>query len=189
MTISYQADGSVVCLGNADPTRTATYVGPRNSTAQIAAITAFFVGDQPVVVDNSPEALRASIPTPATAAPPAVSDSSAMGMVSLYARADHTHASKARKQRVTGISTATYVWTYLTPFGAGVVPIVQGIAEDPASSAIDSYNVQVVGAPTATQATFRIIRQTSGLFGLLAGAIGFNTTPGNINLHLIALEP
>lgn len=189
MPVLYTLDGTAVCTGNADPARTASYVGPRSSTAQRASIDAFFVGDLPAPLDNSPEALRASIPVPGSAAPPAVSDASMMGTTSPYARADHTHASKVRKQRVTGVNATTFVWTYPSPFSTGAIPIVQGIAEDPANSTIDSYNVQVVGAPTATQATFRIIRQTSGLFGLLAGAIGFNATPGNINLHLIALEP
>lgn len=129
------------------------------------------------------------MPQPASALPPGVTDSGAIGAGATYARGDHTHASKARKQRVTGISTASYVWTYPSAFASGVVPICNAIAEDPANSASDSYNVQVVGAPTNTQVTFRIVRQTSGLFGLLLGAIGFNPTPGTVNLHLIALEP
>lgn len=129
------------------------------------------------------------IPQPATTMPPGVADSGALGTDTRYALANHTHASKARKQRVTGITTATYTWTYPTPFTAGVTPIVQAIAEDPANSAVDLYNVQVIGVPTATSCQFRISRLTSGLFALLLGAIGFNVTPGNINLHCIALEP
>lgn len=129
------------------------------------------------------------LPQPATAMPPGVRDSGEIGVGIQYARADHTHASKARKQRITGVTTATYTWTYLTPFPAGTVPIVSAIAEDPANSAIDLYNVQVIGAPTNVSCQFRISRLTSGLFALLTGALGVNATPGNINLHCIALEP
>lgn len=189
MAIAYQSDGSVICTGNADQTRTATYPGPLRSAAQDLSVKNFFNGDQAPGVDNSPEALRAAIPVAAGVTPPAVGDAGTMGALSEFARGDHTHASKVRKQRVTGVNTATYPWTYPSPFSNGVVPIVQAVAEDPANSTVDSYNIQVVGAPTATQAVIRIVRQTSGLFGLLLGAIGFNSTPGNVTLHLLALEP
>lgn len=190
MGVSYNTDGSVVVTGNADPTRTATYAGPKNSTTQRSLVDAFFASDPGVPpVYGTADYIMANLPTPASTAPPGVADSSVVGSDTSYARGFHTHASKVRKQRVTGVNAATYAWTYPSPFTAGVVPIVQGVVEDPANSTSDSYNVQVVGAPTATQVTMRIIRQTSGLFGLLLGAIGFNSTPGTVNLHLLALEP
>lgn len=141
-------------------------------------------------VDTSAFALANTIPTMAAALPLGVADTSIVGAnTNQFTGPGHTHASKARKQRVTGVNAATYVWVYPTPFTAGAVPVCQAIVEDPANSTADSYNVQVVGAPSATQVTFRIIRQTSGLFGLLLGAIGFNSTPGATTLHLLALEP
>lgn len=132
-----------------------------------------------------------NIPTMATAAPPGVADSSAAGAASMqYAGANHTHASKARKQRVTGVSTATYTWVYPTPFPAGVVPIVPSpCIEDPANSSTDIYNAQISGTPTNTQCVIRITRQSSGLLSLLLGALSINPTPGTINLHCVALEP
>lgn len=133
--------------------------------------------------------INSSVPKPAVTMPPGVSDSGAIGTDQRYALANHTHASKARKQRVTGVNTATYTWVYPTAFPAGTVPICNAIAEDPANSALELYNVQIVGVPTATQCTFRISRLTTGLFALLTGALGFNNTPGNINLHCLALEP
>jgi hypothetical protein len=133
--------------------------------------------------------IAAAVPQPGSAMPPGVADTGATGTAVPYARADHTHASKVRKQRVTGVNAATYTWVYPTPFAAGVAPIVQAIAEDPSNAAGDSYNVQAVGQPTATQAQFRIIRTSTGLLSLLTGALSINTTPGNINLHLLALEP
>lgn len=137
---------------------------------------------------TAPE-VAALIPQPASNMPPGVADTGTPGSATPYARGDHTHASKARKQRVTGVATATYTWVYPTPFANGVVPICNAIVEDPADSSIDSYNAQIVGVPTATQCVFRLKRQTSGLFGLLTGALGFNPNAGNVNLHCTALEP
>lgn len=130
-----------------------------------------------------------AIPQPATAMPPGVADNGLKGTDTRYALADHTHASKARKQRVIGVTTSTYVWIYPTPFPPGTVPVCNGIAEDPSASANDSYNIQVSGVPTNTQCTFSIKRQTSGLLGVLLGALSFNPTPGTINIHCTALEP
>lgn len=135
------------------------------------------------------DTLAASIPKPATSMPPGVADSSALGTDTKYALANHTHASRARKQRVTGVNTATYTWVYPTPFPAGTIPICNAIVEDPADSASDSYNAQISGVPTATQCVFRVKRQSSGLIGALLGALSFNPTPGNVNLHCTALEP
>jgi len=133
--------------------------------------------------------ILSAIPAAATTMPPSVTDSGAVGSMTPYARSDHTHASKARKQRITGVSTAVYTWVYPTAFATGVVPICNGIAEDPSANAADSYNVQIEGVPTNTQCTFRIKRQSSGLLLTLLGAISLNPTPGNINLHCLALEP
>lgn len=194
MAVSYRADGSAFCQGEADRTRTATISAGAGRDAAIAAFLA--LEPAPVTDPTSLQGvaartatLESTMPTAASSVPPAVGDAGALGSAVAFARGDHTHASKVRKQRVTGINAATYAWTYPVAFAAGVVPIVQAIAEDPSNSASDCYNIQVVGAPTATQTLFRIIRQTSGLFGLLLGAIGFNSTPGTINLNLIALEP
>lgn len=133
--------------------------------------------------------LAAVIPQPATTMPPGVSDMSSQGGKPEYARADHTHASKARKQRVLNVGTSTYKWTYPTAFPDGVVPIVNGIVEDPANRATDCYNVQIVGPVTNTDCTFRIVRQSTGLLSLLLGALSINPTPGSVNLHCLALEP
>lgn len=130
-----------------------------------------------------------NIPQPATVMPSGVQDSGQVGSGVKYAREDHTHASKARKQRVTGINTSTYVWVYPVAFAPGVVPICNGIVEDPANAPTDSYNVQVVNTPSNTQVTFRIVRQSSGLLGLLLGALSLNPTAGTVNLHCTALEP
>lgn len=130
-----------------------------------------------------------AIPAPATSMPPGVSDTGNKGSIPRYALEDHTHASKARKQRVTMPTAAmTYTWVYPTPFDAGVVPIVNGIAQVAVGNT-DLFNVQVMGTPTNTQCVFQINRVSAGLLGLLLGALSINPTPVAATLHLIALEP
>lgn len=129
------------------------------------------------------------VPLPASSMPPGVNDSGSVGTASPYARSDHTHASKARKQILVMPSAAsTYTWLYPTAFAAGVVPVVSGIVQV-APGNTDLFNVQIIGTPTATQCTFQINRVSAGLLGLLLGALSINTTPIAATLHLIALEP
>lgn len=133
--------------------------------------------------------VQSLIPQPATAMPPGVSDSGAVGTSQKYALENHTHASKARKQIVTMPSaSSTYTWTYPTAFGAGVVPIVQGIVQVPNGNT-DLFNVQVLGTPTNTSCQFQINRVSAGLLGVLLGALSINPTPIAATLHMIALEP
>jgi hypothetical protein len=129
------------------------------------------------------------MPKPATVTPPGVTDSGSLGSVLPYARGDHTHASKARKAiAVMPSAASTFTWVYPNPFAAGVVPVCSGIVQVPMGTT-DLFNVQVIGAPTNTQATFQINRVSSGLLSLLTGALSINPTPIAATLHLIALEP
>jgi len=133
--------------------------------------------------------VQAIIPQPASTMPPGVTDTSMVGSAAPYARADHTHASKARKQSVVmGSAATTYAWTYPTPFGTGVVPIVNAIVQVPAGNQ-DLFNVQVMGTPSNTGCVFQINRVSSGLLSLLTGALSINPTPIAATLHMIALEP
>lgn len=47
MAIQMNLDGSVTCTGEADPSRTATFAGPRNCAEQVASIQAFFALEPP----------------------------------------------------------------------------------------------------------------------------------------------
>ncbi len=130
-----------------------------------------------------------NIPLPANSAPPAVAEAGVAGAMVRYAREDHTHASKARKQRLTMPSAAsTYTWVYPTAFGVGVIPIVNAIVQVPNGNT-DLFNVQVMGTPTNTQCVFQINRVSAGLLGLLLGALSINPTPIAATLHMLALEP
>lgn len=137
----------------------------------------------------SQAAVQALIPQPATSAPPAVADAGAQGGQPRYAREDHTHASKARKQIVTmGTAANTYTWIYPTAFANGVVPIVNAIVQVPNGNT-DLFNVQIMGTPSNTQCTFQINRVSAGLLSLLLGALSINPTAVAATLHMLALEP
>lgn len=143
-----------------------------------------------LVTPDQLAAVASMVPTMATTSPTCIADNASVGAaVNQFSPANHTHCSKIRKYRAVAVTTATYAWTYPTAFTTGIVPVCQAIVEDPANSANDSYNVEIAGVPTATSATFRIIRQSTGLLSLLTGALSINPTPGNVNLHLTCFEP
>lgn len=137
-----------------------------------------------------PDKATLGIPSPAASMPPGVSDNGSVGtQTTEFALANHTHASKARKQIVTmGSAASTYTWTYPTAFGTGVVPVCSAIVQVSAGNQ-DLFNVQLSGVPTNTQCTFQINRVSAGLLSLLLGALSINPTPVAATLHMIALEP
>lgn len=131
-----------------------------------------------------------AVPLPSNVAPPSVADSSALGTPQgMYALADHTHASKVRKERVQCNADGTLTWTFTTPFGSGIVPRCFGIAEV-AAGVTDVVNVQVVDTPTNTQAKFlvnRTVRSVVSLIGLTV--LSVPAQPGVTWVHVVALEP
>lgn len=135
-------------------------------------------------------ASKSDIPSAATSAPPSVADSSAVGTQPMvYALANHTHASKARKARMTSDAAGLINWTFSTPFTAGVTPIISAIAET-ATGVTDVINVQVEGTPTNTSATLRVTRANRSVASLLGLTIlSIPTQPGATVVHAIALEP
>ena len=140
-------------------------------------------------LNNPPDVSSLGIPQPALTMPPGVSDAGSVGTVPTYARGDHTHAAKARKQIVTmGSAATTYTWVYPTAFGAGVVPVCNAIVQVPSGNN-DLFNVQLVGVPTNTQCVFQINRVSSGVVALITGVLSINTTPVAATLHMLALEP
>jgi hypothetical protein len=88
-----------------------------------------------------------------------------------------------------GSNALTFTWVYPTPFGVGVVPICNGIAQT-AAGVTDLVNVQIEGAPTNTQCVFRIARYSRSFLSLLGiDVLGFNSASIPITLHMTALEP
>jgi len=129
------------------------------------------------------------VPQPATNTPPGVSDSGSVGSVLRYAMENHTHASKARKERILSAADGTITWIYSTPFANGVVPRIVAVAEV-ASGVTDVVNVQIVDTPTNTQCKLlvnRTNRATVALIGLTV--LSVPTSPGATWVHAVALEP
>lgn len=135
-------------------------------------------------------ATKADMPTPATSAPPSVADTSAKGTGdSVYALSNHTHASKARKARMTSAANGTLIWTFEPPFSPGVTPIVVAIAET-APGVTDVVNVQTEGTPTNTGVNLRVNktqRSTPALINITV--LQVMTVPGATVVHAVALEP
>jgi hypothetical protein len=146
--------------------------------------------DNPGVSQQQVAAWVAAIPTPATSAPPSVADSSSVGTQSaVYALANHTHASKARKARMTSAADGSLTWTFEPPFASGVVPIVVCVAET-AQGVTDVVNVQVEGAPTSTSVKMRVNRTQRNTPALInITVLQVVPTPGATLVHAVALEP
>lgn len=135
-------------------------------------------------------ASKADLPTAATTPPPSVADSSALGsQPTVFAMANHTHASKARKSRMTSAADGSLVWTFSPPFTNGVTPIISAIAETP-TGVTDVINVQIEGTPTSTSANLRVTRTNRSTVALIGLTIlSLPTQPGATVVHAIALEP
>lgn len=131
-----------------------------------------------------------AVPDPSNTVPPGVSDNGALGSNMRYALADHTHASRVRKQTVAiSSNVVTYTWTYATPFPNGVIPVCNGIAQT-AAGVTDLVNIQIEGMPTNTQCVFRVTRYSQSFLSLLGiNILGLNTAALPISLHMVALEP
>lgn len=134
--------------------------------------------------------LRRVVPKPATSAPPAVADAGAQGNVTRYAMENHTHASKARRDRKQSDAAGLITWVFDPPFDVGVVPRINAIAET-ATGITDVVNVQVEGVPTNAQCQLRVTRTKRSFLSLLgldvlsvpAGG------PGATWVHMAAVSP
>lgn len=130
-----------------------------------------------------------NIPQPATAMPPGVSDTGAVGSGNKYALENHTHASKARKDRIQSAADGTITWTYPTPFTNGVIPRVVAVAEV-ASGVTDVVNVQVVDTPTNVSCKLLVNRTQRSVVSLIGlTVLSVPSQPGVTWVHAVALEP
>lgn len=130
------------------------------------------------------------LPQPSNTAPPGVADSGSAGtQTQVYALANHTHASKARKERLQSAADGTVTWTYPTPFGAGVVPRVVAVAEVP-TGVTDVVNVQIVDTPTNVSCKLLVTRTNRSAVALLGLTIlSVPAQAGVTWIHAVALEP
>lgn len=163
-----------------------------DTTARNAAAAAQAKADAaatPASVSSAVSAVQASIPTAATSAPPAVADGSATGTQTMvYALANHTHASKARRIIATTAADGSYTFNYSAmPFTSA--PVCSAVAEV-ASGVTDVVNVQIIGTPTTTSASFLVNRTNRSVATLLGlTVLSVPAQPGATKIHAICIEP
>lgn len=162
-----------------------------DATARSAAAAAQAKADAaatPSSVTSAISAVQATIPTAATSMPPAVSDGGATGtQTTVFALANHTHASKARRAIFTSAADGSYTWTFPSAFSAA--PVCVAVAEV-ASGVTDVINVQIIGTPTTTSATFLVNRANRSVASLLGlTVLSIPSQPGATKVHAICIEP
>lgn len=141
----------------------------------------------PPVTTDQLAAVQAQIPTPSSTMPPGVTDSGSPGtLTTIYALANHTHASKARKGRVLTPAAGFLDVTFSTPFTT--TPVCAVTAET-TSGDTNVVNAQIDGAPTATGMRVRITRTAVTAVALLGLSVLSVPTQVATYTHYICLEP
>lgn len=133
------------------------------------------------------DAILAAMPTPSATVPPGVSDTGSAGTTTLsYALANHTHASKARKGRVTTATDGTATVALMPAFTS--TPICTVVAEATAGET-NIVNAQLDGQPTTSQLKVRVNRSAAQLVGLLGLTINVVQTSVATVVDYICIEP
>jgi hypothetical protein len=125
-----------------------------------------------------------TVPGPAGPAGPAGADGKSITGPAGARGADG--ALSIQRARLTTAADGTVVWTYPTPFAAGVVPILSALPEAPAGAPL--YSVQVDGTPTNTSVRFRVMRATANSFNS-SGSSQTIFAVGTVPLHVSAVAP
>lgn len=162
---------------------------PASVTSAVNAATSGVVKTINGTAPNASGAATIAIPTAATSAPPAVTDAGALGtQTTVFALANHTHASKARRIIATTAADGSYTFNYSAmPFSSA--PVCAAVAEV-ASGVTDVVNVQIVGTPTTTSASFLVNRANRSVAALLSLTIlSIPAQPGATKIHAICIEP
>lgn len=166
---------------------------PVDETARAAAAAAQSAADSAVKTVNgltpTEGAVTVPIPTASTTVPPCISDSGTAGSAGTmqFAPFNHTHCSKARRAIFNSATDGTYTWTFPSAFTNS--PVCTGVAEV-AAGVTDVINVQIIGTPTTTTATFlvnRTQRSVASLLGLTV--LSVPASPGATKVHAICIEP
>jgi hypothetical protein len=189
------ADASVKKVGGTAPDGSGNVALPAITTCANCALTGTpTVNGAPIAtsagVTSAVAAVQALIPQPSSAMPPGVTDTGSVGTTtSVYALANHTHASRARKLRATSAADGSYTWTFATPFTTGATPVCTVTAEPPVTTT-DIINAQIEGAPTATSVVIRVNRANRTVASLLGlTVLSVPASPGATPFDAICLEP
>ena len=135
-------------------------------------------------------ALKTDVPAAMSTIPPAITVAGDVGAATtFFARGDHTHPSDTRRDRIQSAADGTITWTYSTPFGVGVVPRIDAIAEVTFGST-DVVNVQVDGTPTNTGCNLRVTRTNRSVVALIGlTVLSVPASPGATWVHAKATAP
>lgn len=132
-------------------------------------------------------AVTLAIPTPSNVTPPSVADASTIGnMTTIYALANHTHASKARKGRVLVPVSGVFDVVFTTAMGSA--PLCAVTAEATAGDT-NVVNAQVDGVTATTGFRIRITRTAQSVVALLGLTVLSVPTQVATYAHYICIEP
>ncbi len=132
-------------------------------------------------------AMAATVPTPSMVAPPSVSDSSTAGtMTTIYALANHTHASKARRAKLTVPANGTADVTFSPAFNS---PPICAVTAETTLGDTAIVNAQMDGAPTATGMRIRINRAQTSVVALIGLTVLSLPTQIATTAHFVCIEP
>lgn len=148
----------------------------------------------PGMAQNAVQAMiEASVPKPATAAPPAVQVDSAKGAAPRYALEDHTHESRlqARRIQVTPNAQGQYVYTFPKAYDASVIPIVQVTAETPSGVTYRNDASILAGSTSNTQTTIIVTKLNASItMGLLNAVMNlFAPQTGPVWINIMSRAP
>jgi len=143
--------------------------------------------DTSVFATNSAlSSVASTVPAASSADPAPIAVMPVAGVTSPYARADHVHPSKTRRQRLQTAVDGTLTWTYPVAFDVGVIPQIQAIAET-AVGVTDVINVQIEGTPTNVSCKLRVTRTQQSVVSLIGLTIlSIPSSVGVQWLHLTA---
>lgn len=133
-------------------------------------------------------AMGSTIPTASATIPPCTADAGLIGtQITVFALANHTHCSKARRVRQTTGTDGLYVWNFSPAFSGA--PICAATAET-APGVTDVINAQIQGTPTTSQATIRVNRTAVSVVALIGlSVLSVPASPGAQVFHAICIEP
>ncbi|WP_303763807.1 gp53-like domain-containing protein [Sphingobium yanoikuyae] len=104
-----------------------------------------------------------------------------------FAPFNHTHCSKVRRTILTSAADGTVTYTF--PIAFNNAPVCVAVAEV-ASGVTDVVNVQIVGTPTTTSATFLVNRTNRSVVSLIGlTVLSVPAQPGATKVHITCIEP
>lgn len=142
-------------------------------------------------------AIAATIPKPASAAPPMIADDAVKGDMLRYALENHTHQGNVQAERRSfTLVNGRAAWSFPQPFATGVVPIVNVTAETPdvGTYFYDARVIMNTVNNTGCVIMVNKVNQNHTLGAALASLLGavvsiFAPASGAVTIHCWARKP